>query len=113
MPHFLSGSSRVLSHAHCLELANHVLGFNGWTSDIITVSTASMYSGERVRVQVTHCLSASAEEAHQRRRRRGGGGGRGRAEEAEVRLRAAAPLPSSRTDEQRSCGAGGLLHLHR
>ncbi|XP_039860902.1 RAD52 motif-containing protein 1 isoform X2 [Simochromis diagramma] len=36
-PHFLSGSSRVLSHAHCLELANHVLGFNGWTSDIITL----------------------------------------------------------------------------
>uniref|UniRef100_A0A669DMM9 RRM domain-containing protein n=1 Tax=Oreochromis niloticus TaxID=8128 RepID=A0A669DMM9_ORENI len=37
MPHFLSGSSRPLSHTHCLELANHVLGFNGWTSDIITL----------------------------------------------------------------------------
>uniref|UniRef100_A0A669CM61 RRM domain-containing protein n=1 Tax=Oreochromis niloticus TaxID=8128 RepID=A0A669CM61_ORENI len=40
MPHFLSGSSRPLSHTHCLELANHVLGFNGWTSDIITVRKA-------------------------------------------------------------------------
>ncbi|XP_070704258.1 RAD52 motif-containing protein 1-like isoform X2 [Pempheris klunzingeri] len=36
-PHFLSDSSRPLSHAHCLELANHCLGFNGWTSDIITL----------------------------------------------------------------------------
>lgn len=36
-PHFLSGSSRPLSHAHCLELANRVLGFNGWTSDIISL----------------------------------------------------------------------------
>lgn len=37
-PHFLS-PSRPLSHARCLELANHCLGFNGWTSDIITVKS--------------------------------------------------------------------------
>ncbi|XP_029364788.1 RAD52 motif-containing protein 1 isoform X2 [Echeneis naucrates] len=37
IPHFLSDSSRPLSHARCLELANHCLGFNGWTSDIITL----------------------------------------------------------------------------
>ncbi|XP_041812198.1 RAD52 motif-containing protein 1 isoform X2 [Chelmon rostratus] len=36
-PHFLSDSRRPLSHAHCVELANHCLGFNGWTSDIITL----------------------------------------------------------------------------
>ncbi|XP_037620303.1 RAD52 motif-containing protein 1-like [Sebastes umbrosus] len=36
-PHFLSDNSRPLSHARCLELANHCLGFNGWTSDIITL----------------------------------------------------------------------------
>ncbi|XP_068605529.1 RAD52 motif-containing protein 1 [Brachionichthys hirsutus] len=36
-PHFLSNSTRSLSHAHCLELANHCLGFGGWTSDIITL----------------------------------------------------------------------------
>ncbi|KAM8724210.1 RAD52 motif-containing protein 1 isoform 2-T2 [Acanthopagrus schlegelii] len=36
-PHFLCDSSRPLSHARCLELANHCLGFNGWTSDIITL----------------------------------------------------------------------------
>ncbi|XP_078101213.1 RAD52 motif-containing protein 1 [Sander vitreus] len=36
-PHFLVDSSRPLSHARCLELANHCLGFNGWTSDIITL----------------------------------------------------------------------------
>ncbi|XP_054615026.1 RAD52 motif-containing protein 1 isoform X2 [Dunckerocampus dactyliophorus] len=36
MPHFLS-SSRPLSHANCVALANHCLGFNGWTSDIITL----------------------------------------------------------------------------
>ncbi|XP_053194589.1 RAD52 motif-containing protein 1 [Scomber japonicus] len=35
-PHFLS-DGRPLSHARCLELANHCLGFNGWTSDIITM----------------------------------------------------------------------------
>ncbi|XP_061906426.1 RAD52 motif-containing protein 1 isoform X4 [Entelurus aequoreus] len=35
-PHFLS-RCRPLSHAHCVELANHCLGFNGWTSDIITL----------------------------------------------------------------------------
>ncbi|XP_037333343.2 RAD52 motif-containing protein 1 isoform X2 [Pungitius pungitius] len=34
---FLSDSSRPLSHARCLELANYCLGFNGWTSDIITL----------------------------------------------------------------------------
>uniref|UniRef100_A0A3B4AU06 RRM domain-containing protein n=1 Tax=Periophthalmus magnuspinnatus TaxID=409849 RepID=A0A3B4AU06_9GOBI len=36
MPHFLSHST-PLSHAHCLNLANHLLGFNGWTSHIITL----------------------------------------------------------------------------
>ncbi|XP_012727513.2 RAD52 motif-containing protein 1 isoform X1 [Fundulus heteroclitus] len=36
-PHFLSGRNTPLSHARCLELANHCLGFNGWTSDIITL----------------------------------------------------------------------------
>ncbi|XP_042248952.1 RAD52 motif-containing protein 1 [Thunnus albacares] len=36
-PHFLSDGSRPLSHARCLELANHCLGFTGWTSDIITL----------------------------------------------------------------------------
>ncbi|XP_029282516.1 RAD52 motif-containing protein 1 [Cottoperca gobio] len=33
---FLSGC-RPLSHARCVDLANHCLGFNGWTSDIITI----------------------------------------------------------------------------
>uniref|UniRef100_A0A3P8VE94 RAD52 motif containing 1 n=1 Tax=Cynoglossus semilaevis TaxID=244447 RepID=A0A3P8VE94_CYNSE len=33
-----SMSNRPLSPAHCRNLANHYLGFNGWTSDIITVS---------------------------------------------------------------------------
>ncbi|XP_043956084.1 RAD52 motif-containing protein 1 [Gambusia affinis] len=36
-PHFLSGRNSPLSHARCLDLANHYLGFNGWTSDIITL----------------------------------------------------------------------------
>ncbi|XP_037834706.1 RAD52 motif-containing protein 1 isoform X1 [Kryptolebias marmoratus] len=36
-PHFLSARNTPLSHAHCLELANHYLGFSGWTSDIITL----------------------------------------------------------------------------
>lgn len=35
-PHFLSRRT-PLSHPHCLRLANHCLGFNGWTSDIITL----------------------------------------------------------------------------
>ncbi|KAK2833965.1 hypothetical protein Q5P01_017854 [Channa striata] len=35
-PHFLS-HGRPLSHARCLELANHCLGFNGWTSHIISL----------------------------------------------------------------------------
>lgn len=35
-PHFLSRSA-PLSHARCITLANHCLGFNGWTSDIITL----------------------------------------------------------------------------
>uniref|UniRef100_A0AAQ4RC63 DM1 domain-containing protein n=1 Tax=Gasterosteus aculeatus aculeatus TaxID=481459 RepID=A0AAQ4RC63_GASAC len=35
--YFRSDSSRPLSHARCLELGNHCLGFNGWTSDIITL----------------------------------------------------------------------------
>ncbi|XP_060946016.1 RAD52 motif-containing protein 1 [Limanda limanda] len=40
-PHFLSDSSRPLSHARCLELANHCLGFNGWTYNIITLKELS------------------------------------------------------------------------
>uniref|UniRef100_A0A8P4KPP7 RAD52 motif-containing protein 1 n=1 Tax=Dicentrarchus labrax TaxID=13489 RepID=A0A8P4KPP7_DICLA len=40
-PHFLSDGRRPLSHARCLELANHCLGFNGWTSDIITAHSES------------------------------------------------------------------------
>lgn len=60
-PHFLSDSSRPLSHAHCLELANHYLGFNGWTSDIITVRNTHhqftpLHSGEFVWEQVTSCV---------------------------------------------------------
>ncbi|CAL1589164.1 unnamed protein product [Knipowitschia caucasica] len=35
-PHFLSRTI-PLSHARCLNLANHCLGFNGWSSDIITL----------------------------------------------------------------------------
>ncbi|XP_029913667.1 RAD52 motif-containing protein 1 isoform X2 [Myripristis murdjan] len=35
------GSSRPLSHAHCLELANHCLGFNGWSTRIITLKELS------------------------------------------------------------------------
>ncbi|XP_077413534.1 RAD52 motif-containing protein 1 isoform X2 [Vanacampus margaritifer] len=35
-PHFLS-RSRPLSHARCVDLANHCLGFNGWTCDIIAL----------------------------------------------------------------------------
>ncbi|XP_068193234.1 RAD52 motif-containing protein 1 isoform X2 [Antennarius striatus] len=34
-PHSSSNSTKPLSHARCVELANHCLGFNGWTSDII------------------------------------------------------------------------------
>ncbi|XP_069021510.1 RAD52 motif-containing protein 1 isoform X1 [Embiotoca jacksoni] len=45
-PHFLYGSSRPLSHACCLELANHCLGFNGWTSDIITLKELTNEEGE-------------------------------------------------------------------
>ncbi|XP_074553053.1 RAD52 motif-containing protein 1 [Halichoeres trimaculatus] len=36
-PHFTSDNSRPLSHTRCVALANHCLGFNGWTSDIITL----------------------------------------------------------------------------
>ncbi|XP_041634112.1 RAD52 motif-containing protein 1 isoform X2 [Cheilinus undulatus] len=36
-PHFMSDSSKLLSHARCVDLANNCLGFNGWTSDIITL----------------------------------------------------------------------------
>ncbi|KAF7641024.1 hypothetical protein LDENG_00299190, partial [Lucifuga dentata] len=37
-PSFLShSSSRLLSHTRCLELANHCLGFNGWSSHIIAL----------------------------------------------------------------------------
>uniref|UniRef100_A0A3Q1GRG7 RAD52 motif-containing protein 1 n=1 Tax=Acanthochromis polyacanthus TaxID=80966 RepID=A0A3Q1GRG7_9TELE len=41
-PAFMSGSSTPLSHTHCLELANHCLGFNGWTSEIITVRNTAV-----------------------------------------------------------------------
>lgn len=37
-PHFLFDKPRLLSHARCVELANHCLGFNGWTSDIIQLT---------------------------------------------------------------------------
>uniref|UniRef100_A0A8C2ZC63 RAD52 motif-containing protein 1 n=1 Tax=Cyclopterus lumpus TaxID=8103 RepID=A0A8C2ZC63_CYCLU len=40
--HYLSDNGRPLSHAHCLELANHYLGFNGWTFDIITVRSEGL-----------------------------------------------------------------------
>ncbi|KAF6734973.1 RAD52 motif-containing protein 1 [Oryzias melastigma] len=33
----LCGRAIPLSHSRCLDLANHYLGFNGWTSDIITL----------------------------------------------------------------------------
>ncbi|XP_029996178.1 RAD52 motif-containing protein 1 isoform X2 [Sphaeramia orbicularis] len=36
-PHFLLNNSPPLSHARCLELASHCLGFNGWTSDVVTI----------------------------------------------------------------------------
>ncbi|KAM9393968.1 RAD52 motif-containing protein 1 isoform 1-T1 [Pholidichthys leucotaenia] len=36
-PHFQCGVNQPLSHARCLELANHILGFNGWTSNILTL----------------------------------------------------------------------------
>ncbi|XP_071398882.1 RAD52 motif-containing protein 1, partial [Centroberyx affinis] len=38
-PSYLSDpdNSKPLSHARCLELANHCLGFNGWSTRIITV----------------------------------------------------------------------------
>lgn len=41
-PHFLCGRSIPLSHTRCLELANHFLGFNGWTSEIITVRNSHL-----------------------------------------------------------------------
>lgn len=40
-PHSLSDNSTPLSYGRCLELANYYLGFNGWTSDIITVRNTS------------------------------------------------------------------------
>uniref|UniRef100_UPI003AB078AC RAD52 motif-containing protein 1 n=1 Tax=Centroberyx gerrardi TaxID=166262 RepID=UPI003AB078AC len=38
-PSYLSDpyNSKPLSHARCLELANHCLGFNGWSTRIITL----------------------------------------------------------------------------
>lgn len=33
----LSVRRRSLSHSHCVELANHFLGFNSWRTNIITV----------------------------------------------------------------------------
>ncbi|XP_037544514.1 RAD52 motif-containing protein 1 [Nematolebias whitei] len=45
-PHFLSVRNTPLSHARCLELANHCLGFNGWTSDIITLKELTNEEGE-------------------------------------------------------------------
>ncbi|XP_061575978.1 RAD52 motif-containing protein 1 [Cololabis saira] len=36
-PHFMSGRATPLNHARCLELANHCLGFSGWTSRIVTL----------------------------------------------------------------------------
>lgn len=40
----LCGRAIPLSHSRCLDLANHYLGFNGWTSDIITVRTTHLSS---------------------------------------------------------------------
>uniref|UniRef100_A0A1A7XCZ4 RAD52 motif-containing protein 1 n=1 Tax=Iconisemion striatum TaxID=60296 RepID=A0A1A7XCZ4_9TELE len=45
-PHFLCGRSTSLSHSRCLELANHCLGYNGWTSDIITLKELSQEESE-------------------------------------------------------------------
>lgn len=45
-PQFLSGRHTPLSHARCLDLANRCLGFNGWTSDIITLKELSCDEGE-------------------------------------------------------------------
>ncbi|XP_062846929.1 RAD52 motif-containing protein 1 [Trichomycterus rosablanca] len=39
-PTFLSGSPS-LSHSKCLELANHYLGYNGWSTHIITLKDIS------------------------------------------------------------------------
>lgn len=120
-PHFLS-QSRPLSHARCLELANHCLGFNGWTSDIITVrNTPHLVTSRWVIVTagdfLSVCLLSSAEEAPQWRRRRrrmwGWGGWRREEDESEIRVSAAALLPPSRADDQRSSGGRGQLHLHR
>ncbi|RVE70102.1 hypothetical protein OJAV_G00084420 [Oryzias javanicus] len=36
-PPSLCGRTIPLSHSRCLDLANHCLGFNGWSSDIITL----------------------------------------------------------------------------
>ncbi|XP_078807135.1 RAD52 motif-containing protein 1 isoform X1 [Oryzias latipes] len=45
-PHFLCGRSIPLSHTRCLELANHFLGFNGWTSEIITLKELTVEEEE-------------------------------------------------------------------
>ncbi|XP_056144138.1 RAD52 motif-containing protein 1 isoform X2 [Lampris incognitus] len=34
-------NSKLLSHARCVELANHCLGFNGWSTRIITLKELS------------------------------------------------------------------------
>uniref|UniRef100_A0A8C4Z9M3 RRM domain-containing protein n=1 Tax=Gadus morhua TaxID=8049 RepID=A0A8C4Z9M3_GADMO len=38
---FLQFDNQLLSHSRCLELANHCLGFNGWSTRIINVSGRS------------------------------------------------------------------------
>uniref|UniRef100_A0A1A8CYB7 RAD52 motif-containing protein 1 n=2 Tax=Nothobranchius TaxID=28779 RepID=A0A1A8CYB7_NOTKA len=45
-PHFQCGRSTPLSHSRCMELANHCLGYNGWTSDIITLKELSQDESE-------------------------------------------------------------------
>ncbi|XP_034046297.1 RAD52 motif-containing protein 1 isoform X2 [Thalassophryne amazonica] len=40
-PSTLSRSTRLLSHTHCLDLANHCLGFNSWSSHVITLKELS------------------------------------------------------------------------
>ncbi|XP_008328586.1 RAD52 motif-containing protein 1 [Cynoglossus semilaevis] len=42
-----SMSNRPLSPAHCRNLANHYLGFNGWTSDIITLKELTDQDGDQ------------------------------------------------------------------
>ncbi|XP_026882537.2 RAD52 motif-containing protein 1 isoform X1 [Electrophorus electricus] len=42
-PAFLFGT-KALSHAKCLDLANHYLGYNGWSTRIVTLKELSDYT---------------------------------------------------------------------